>query len=136
MAEAVGQVGGGVDVELVVFEKPLTLFVHGNTFPRHRRDLPSRKCYLCLENMCYRCPEKILLPMSWSRSDSVPPTLVVVSRLVVAASGFPTLSDLAHGLGMIPAVLRVQGLPILCPVFEGSSGVARRLSDRLRRERN
>src|SRR3990172_6237648 len=68
MAEAVGQVGGGVDVELVVFEKPLTLFVHGNTFPRHRRDLPSRKCYLCLENMCYRCPEKILLPMSWSRS--------------------------------------------------------------------
>src|SRR3990172_7409963 len=67
MAEAVGQVGGGVDVELVVFEKPLTLFVHGNTFPRLRRDLPSRKCYLCLENMCYRCPGVVHIPSSEDR---------------------------------------------------------------------
>ncbi|HJX23447.1 MAG TPA: hypothetical protein VJ574_03445, partial [Candidatus Bathyarchaeia archaeon] len=27
-----------------------------------------RKCYLCPENMCYRCLEKILLPMSRSGS--------------------------------------------------------------------
>jgi hypothetical protein len=33
--EAVGQVGDGVEVELVVFEEPLALLVHGNTFPGH-----------------------------------------------------------------------------------------------------
>jgi hypothetical protein len=60
-AEAFGQVADGVVVQLVVFEKPLSLFVHGNTFPGHGRHLPLlRKCYPCPENMCYRCPEKIL----------------------------------------------------------------------------
>jgi len=46
-AIAFGQVGDGVVVEPVVFEKPLSLFAHGNTFPGHRRYLLWGKCHLC-----------------------------------------------------------------------------------------
>ena len=67
-AEAFGEVGDGVVAQPEILEKPLSLLAHGNTFPGHGGHLPLRKCYLCPENMCYRCLEKILLPMSWSRS--------------------------------------------------------------------
>ena len=46
-AEAFGQHADGVVVQPIVFEEPLSLFSHGNTFPRHRRYLPLRNCYSC-----------------------------------------------------------------------------------------
>ncbi len=37
----------GVVVQLVVFEKSLPLFAHGNTFPGHGHHLLHKKCYPC-----------------------------------------------------------------------------------------
>src|SRR3990170_2161414 len=73
---AFGELSYLVEVELPVFNEALSRLVHSNTFPGHRSAPPLRKCYLCLENMCYRCLEKIPLPMSWSRSGD---------RLIAAA---------------------------------------------------
>ena len=42
-AEAVRQVGDRVELQLVVFEEPLSLFAHGNTPPGHGQHLPSKE---------------------------------------------------------------------------------------------
>jgi len=54
-AEAFGEVADGVEVQLEVFEKPLPLLAHGNTFPRHGCPPPPGKCYPCPLTVCYRC---------------------------------------------------------------------------------
>jgi hypothetical protein len=41
------QLRDGVVVQPVLFEQPFPLLAHGNTFPRHGRYLPLRKCYPC-----------------------------------------------------------------------------------------
>ena len=46
-AEAFGEIADGVVVQLEVFEKPLPLLAHGNTFPRHGSPPPPGKCYPC-----------------------------------------------------------------------------------------
>src|SRR3989304_3438087 len=39
------QFANGVVVQLVVFQEPLSLLAHGNTFPRHGWDLLGRECH-------------------------------------------------------------------------------------------
>jgi hypothetical protein len=56
--EALGQVGHGVVVELVVFEEPLAGLAHGNTFPGHGHLLDHKvlpmSCYKVLPMSCYK----------------------------------------------------------------------------------
>ena len=48
-AETFCQFGNGVVIQLIVFEEPLSLFSHGNTFPGHGLHLLNPgKCHPCL----------------------------------------------------------------------------------------